>query len=268
MACRFVVSRAVLRVAPVAVLTAPYVDYYIDPRVSIENQMVAIKLTYFDVRPAHALSQASTVTSVLSLPQVRGRAEPIRLAMVVGNIPFEDNRLSFPDFGQLKAQGKITPPGCCGTHNVPVMEVDGTPLTQSLAMFVFVGKLAKLYPDEPFAAAKVDEAIQYIGGDIGDGLIGPTLFMPEEEKAKARAKLSTETLPPKLKVLDDILATSESGFLVGDSLTIADLHLFYTSMWIGTLDGIPAEVLGAFPHINKHAAKVGEFPAIKERYGK
>jgi hypothetical protein len=39
--------------------------------------------------------------------QMPGRAEPIRVAFHIGGVPFEDERLSFPDFGAAKAAGKF-----------------------------------------------------------------------------------------------------------------------------------------------------------------
>jgi prostaglandin-H2 D-isomerase / glutathione transferase len=43
-----------------------------------------------------------------------------------------------------------------------VIEVDGETLTQSNTMLRYAGKLAKLYPEDPFEAAKVDEFIDII----------------------------------------------------------------------------------------------------------
>ena len=74
------------------------------------------KLTYFDIDGA--------------------RAEPIRIAFHAAGIPFEDNRISFTEFGEQRTGIRFTA--------VPVMEIDGAQVTQSNALSRYVGKLADL----------------------------------------------------------------------------------------------------------------------------
>lgn len=55
-----------------------------------------------------------------------GRAGPVRLALHIGGIAFEDHRFTFPEFAEFR---KTTPFG-----QVPTLEVDGLHLTQCDAM--------------------------------------------------------------------------------------------------------------------------------------
>src|SRR5271169_6432198 len=80
--------------------------------------MSKLKLTYFDVHG--------------------GRGEPARLALSIGGIPFEDDRVAPSNWPSRKAD---TPFGA-----LPVLEVDGKAVSQSNAINRYVGKLADLYP--------------------------------------------------------------------------------------------------------------------------
>ena len=56
-----------------------------------------------------------------------------------------------------------------------------------------------------------------------------------------------------------------TGFLVGDKLTVADLHLYVLCNWIGmgTLDGISKDVILQFPNITALVKKINEMEAVK-----
>jgi prostaglandin-H2 D-isomerase / glutathione transferase len=75
--------------------------------------MPKLKLTYFDFHG--------------------GRGEPARLALSIGGIPFEDDRVAPSDWQRRKPD---TPFGA-----LPVLEVDGRALAQSNAINHYVGTL-------------------------------------------------------------------------------------------------------------------------------
>ena len=121
--------------------------------------MSKLKLTYFDFHG--------------------GRGEPARLALSIGEIPFEDDRVPPAEWEGRKAQ---TPFGA-----LPVLERDGQVVAQSNAINRYVGKLADLYPSDPWQAALCDEVMGAVE-DIGTK-IGATLFLPEEQKKAWREEL-------------------------------------------------------------------------------
>jgi glutathione S-transferase len=96
--------------------------------------MPKLKLTYFDFHG--------------------GRGEPARLALSIGGIPFEDDRVAPSDWPARKAD---TPFGA-----LPVLEVDGQALAQSNAINRYVGTLTDLYPSGAcrFACDEVMEAVR------------------------------------------------------------------------------------------------------------
>lgn len=76
--------------------------------------MDTLKLTYFDFSG--------------------GRAEPARLALYIGGIPFEDIRIAPGDYPEVR---KTTP-----LNRVPTLHIDGLQVTQSDTITRFVGKLS------------------------------------------------------------------------------------------------------------------------------
>merc|ERR1719229_2125384 len=76
------------------------------------------------------------------------RAECVRVCLFMHDVPFEDKRVGYDE---LYESGTLT----FGTF--PALEVDGRPIAQTHAIAVFAGKLAGLYPCDPWMQAKVDE---------------------------------------------------------------------------------------------------------------
>ncbi len=99
-----------------------------------------------------------------------GRGEPARLALSIGGIPFEDDRVAPSDWLARKPD---TPFG-----TLPVLEVDGQTLAQSNAINRYVGKLTDLYPSDAWQAALCDEVMEAVE-DINTKLAA-TFFLPEE----------------------------------------------------------------------------------------
>ena len=85
------------------------------------------KLTYFDLA---------------------GKAEATRIMFDIAKIKWEDERLSHTDFSSIK--------DCLPNGQVPVLEVNGEVYCQSGAIFRYASKLAKLYPEDPLEALRVD----------------------------------------------------------------------------------------------------------------
>lgn len=151
----------------------------------------------------------------------------------------------------------------CG--QVPLLEVDGKPLSQSQAIATFCAKLAGLYPTDPFEAAKCDEVTQLVLQDIRERTISPAMREPDaEKKAAMRKELGEEKLPAKFKILESFL--QPSGFFVGDSITIADLHAYVMLNWIGmgVLDGVTNQCVLDCPGLVKLLGLINETPAVAE----
>ena len=203
--------------------------------------MPKLKLTYFDFHG--------------------GRGEPARLALSMGGISFEDDRLPPSDWQRRKPD---TPFGA-----LPVLEVDGQTLAQSNAINRYVGKLTDLYPSDAWQAALCDEVMEAVE-DINTKLAA-TFFLPEEEK-KTQRKGAGRRAAPLLS--HQAAATARSTWrplLRCGPLTVADLKVF---VWIrhlksGVLDHVPADLPDRVaPKLVEHYERVKNDPRVQAYYAR
>jgi glutathione S-transferase len=177
-------------------------------------------------------------------------------------VAFEDIHVQPDRFQEQKVAGQL-PFG-----SLPVLDVqtrEGTvSAAQSNAILRFAGRRAGLYPmDDPVRALKVDEAL-----DLGEDLyhvIAPSIDEQDAERRLAmRRILAEETLPRWVGFLERLLvANGCTGFVVGATLTVADLKLYWVvdKLTNSTLDGIPKSLLDGFPAVTawrKNVAAVRE----------
>jgi glutathione S-transferase len=216
-----------------------------------------IKLTYFDIE---------------------GAGEPTRLALALSETKYEDVRIKFPEWKDLKPK---TPYG-----NLPVMEIDDGPVkTQSGAMLRWVGAECSdtLYPRDKLY--DIEEAIGVIG-DLQKAW-EPCLYLamrpqafgyeedfPKTEKGKEliksmREKFVKNDLPNYLGRIEGLIDKSGGKWLVaGDHPTIADcmavaLLRGYTR---GHIDHIDTKCLETNPKIVDYCKRFCDLPQIKGRY--
>ena len=201
--------------------------------------MAKLKLTYFDFHG--------------------GRGEPARLALSIGGIPFADDRVTPSNWPSRKAD---TPFGA-----LPVLEVDGKTVSQSNAINRYVGKLADLYPSDPWQAALCDEVMEAVE-DIGTK-IGATFALPEERKKAQREELVAGPIPFYLTRLEQRLEAHGARYFAADRLTVADLKVF---VWIRhlrsrALDHVPADLADSVaPKLVEHYERIKSDSRVKAYY--
>jgi glutathione S-transferase len=202
--------------------------------------MAKLKLTYFDFHG--------------------GRGEPARLALSIGGIAFEDERVAPADWAKRKPTTRF--------GAMPILEVDGASATQSNAINRYVGKLAKLYPTDPWQALLCDEvmdAVEDISTKVS-ATIGP---MNEDERKARREALADGPIKLYLTRLEGLLVEHGGEYFADGRLTVADLKVF---VWIrqlksGRLDHIPADLPDRVaPKLVEHFARVKNHPGIKAYY--
>mmetsp|Transcript_73646 Transcript_73646/g.158008 ORF Transcript_73646/g.158008 Transcript_73646/m.158008 type:complete len:255 (-) Transcript_73646:12-776(-) len=193
--------------------------------------------------------------------------EPIRLALAVGGLQFEDKRIARKgeEWQQLKKAG------LCPFEQLPVLVVDeDLVISQSNGILRYVGMLTDLYPvQDPLKAGKVDEIL----GVIQDFKVRmfPSINQQNlEQKKKMRQRLSVDVLPrwfdylERALVENDVCFASENGFCIGDKLTIADLALSCFLGWFqsGAFDGIPETILDSYPRLTMVLQSVAAVPKV------
>ena len=156
-----------------------------------------------------AVRPAATPTIALHYFDIQGPAEPARLALVVGGVPFEDVRYDRERMLKAKEAGEL-PYG-----QLPLLYVDGKCLAQSLAISEWCARQAGLVPADSFEQvssyavmrhatphsstpcthythaeqAKIFEVVQYISQDVRERVIAPTMREPDAAKKAAQRKM-------------------------------------------------------------------------------
>ncbi len=200
--------------------------------------MAHYKLTYFDVDG--------------------GRGEPVRIALHAAGIDFEDVRVSFPEFMEMRGNLRF--------HCLPVLQIDGIEVTQSNAMCRYVGRLSGLYPENALQALYCDEAL----GAVEDVLhqVVHTFGLQDEELRIAREKLVDGWLSIYLKGLNEMLDRG-GDYFADKRLTVADLKVFGLTRWLmsGDLDHVPKDMVQRLaPRLVEHEGRVSSDPVVTGYY--
>jgi glutathione S-transferase len=188
-----------------------------------------------------------------------GRGEPARLALAIAGIPFEDDRVSFQDWPRRKSETPF--------HAVPVLEADGRALTQSNAINRYIGRMANLYPSDPWQAALCDEVMDAVE-DIGTQIVA-TFNLPDDEKKLRREALVAGPIPLYLSRLGQRLDANGARYFADNRLTVADLKVFVWVRYLksGNLDHVPSDLPDrAAPEIAAHCSRIEEHPRVKAYY--
>ena len=185
------------------------------------------------------------------------RAEIARLSLFIGNIEFEDVRITSDEFQRVKSNGQLDNGIKIPFNQLPCLVVDNVSIAQTGGIARFCGKLANLYPqNDNLKAAKIDQFID-IATDLTE-LISKT-------KVEDRKNLSVGELTRKLSILNKSMELS-NGYLVGNTISIADIAIWRLMGWItsGSLDGIPLDVLKDHNNISKICLLVDKHPKVNE----
>ncbi len=189
-----------------------------------------------------------------------GRAEPVRIALHLAQVPFSDKRIDFPTFGALKAAGTF-PLG-----SVPVLSVDGLVLGQTAAMLRYAARLGdgSLYPSDAFEAFIVDSVIDSFNDTLSAALV-PSFYEADiEKKIAMRRAFVAGPMARVFNYVESLLARSGGPFLTGPTMSIADIMIAnqIAQMKSGRLDGITTDDLTPFPRILALSAAYESEPRI------
>ncbi|ELK13701.1 Glutathione-requiring prostaglandin D synthase [Pteropus alecto] len=179
---------------------------------------------------------------------MRGRAEIIRYIFAYSDIKYEDHRIEQADWPEIKPTlpfGKI-----------PVLEVDGLNLHQSLAIARYLTKNTDLAGKTELEQCQVDAIV-----DTLDDFM--SCFPWAEKKQDIKEKMFNELLtfdaPHLLQDLDTYLGEKE--WFIGNSVTWAD---FYWEICSTTLLVFKPDLLDIHPRLVTLRKKVQAIPAIAD----
>eukprot|EP01084_Bolivina_argentea_P238222 400223_1 len=201
-----------------------------------------------------------------------GRAHPIRLALVLGGIAFEDEFIEGAEHKATKAAGGRR---WSGLPELVIYDAEGKEVTtigQSYAMLRYVGTITGIYPSNALQRAFVDELLDSLN-DAKKSL----MFNGEKDKEKQKAM--REAIIAKdgaltywlnkfvLRLEENEKRGNTNGFIVGNSVTIADLALAssFETLVSGFWDHIPKDLFSKnFPKLQTFIDTVFSIPVIKE----
>lgn len=183
---------------------------------------------------------------------VTGLAEAVRLALVVGGVPFEDERLDQAGVDAKRAAGEL-PYG-----QVPVLEVDGAVYGQSNALLRYVGGLTGLYPRESAVDALTVDGVM----DAMQDIIVLCFF---DATPKGRAGF-VEKIPRFFGPVDRMLEKSGGPFLLGEIMSVADLKVYSVARILAggmKVEHVPEDCLQEYKAVQRLVETVGENEKVK-----
>lgn len=187
----------------------------------------------------------------------QGRAETARLALTIGEIPFEDERLSREQWIELKPN---TPYG-----SVPIATVNDRVFAQSNAILRYCGKIAGLYPEDPEEAMFVDEVI-----DVCEDAVKAFFSFRTDDKEALKAhreKMVAEDFPRYWGGVEKRLGMLGDGtFVLGEKMTIADIFIYVSFGFIlsGSMEFVDASVVEKFEKLMKVYQAIRDLPKVEE----
>jgi len=203
-------------------------------------------------------SDAMPNTYKLTYFNMTGRGETIRLIFAAAGVPFEDVRIDNAAWESIKP---TTPWG-----GVPVLEVNGKAVIgQSMSVARFAARETGLDGKTSLEQALVDSVSESIN-ELKEKLYTAFKTPDEANKAIAMNDYVANTLPNYLTNIDRFFGANNGGkgFLVGDKLTWADLHLMATFEAIRQLAPQATDKLAKFPHLEQLVVRVAATPKVAE----
>ena len=149
----------------------------------------------------------------------RGRAEISRLILAAADQKYEDVRYERDEWSTHKPQMPL--------GQIPVLEVDGVKLVQSLSIARFLAKQFHLAGKDNFEQAKVDAVVDTID-DAAMKLKPIGMEQDEAKKQEFIKKYFSEDIPINFQNLEVLhkLYGNGSPYFVGNQLTWADLRFY------------------------------------------
>eukprot|EP00039_Didymoeca_costata_P024377 m.10130 g.10130 ORF g.10130 m.10130 type:complete len:231 (+) comp4205_c0_seq1:105-797(+) len=205
---------------------------------------------------------------------LRGRGEPIRLALHASKTAFKEVQMDYKEMKQKSGTEEV-PFG-----QLPVYTDEHGTLCQMDAILRHVGRIGGLYGESSFTTADLGKIDMVLGG-VEDCRKAYTNLIYQDklsDEAKAKYKkghLDTESMTERtggahFQYLENMLARStsigSSGFFVSEKLSIADIQLF-DLVDLHLRPALFPEDMKAFPKLMALHAKISGHPGVAEYLG-
>jgi len=199
--------------------------------------------------------------------KVPGKAEPIRLALHMSGLNWEDCHVTGETWGQKKMELLKTFPQA----NIPLLEINGQHFVETRAILRYIGAMGNLIPSSPLSQLVMDESLNFTE-ELFNSFV-PTMFASyENENAKLEARKALCVAGGKLytciEKFERYVANLNGNFVCGATVSVADLFMFCTFRLLvcGMFDGFDKNLYDNFPAITAYSKKVAQIPAVASRY--
>lgn len=189
---------------------------------------------------------------------LNGKALPLRLALHISDIEFEDVRhpLDSTDYKTLAPLGQM-----------PFLKMDGDAyLCQSTAILLYLASITDLGFKDGLSQSRIIE-VAGIADDILLKVFDTLTIQNEADKLKKRQEICEDVLPGMFERFEKLLVKNGKGsFSVGDKLSLADLIVFALVDFLkcGFVDGLDLKMTDAYKTITGIYTKVGALPKVQE----
>uniref|UniRef100_A0A183UX38 Glutathione transferase n=1 Tax=Toxocara canis TaxID=6265 RepID=A0A183UX38_TOXCA len=194
----------------------------------------------------------------------RGRGEHIRHILRVAGVPFDDVILTPESWPQYKDDMPL--------GQVPVLEVDGIKIAQSVAIARFLGHKFRNAFLELDGRNEVENAqLDMIADLISDALNADgikqwpyvLLGVIKEDKVEYFKERVEPALTAFAPLIEKFLANNNKyGVLIGDKETWVDI--FVAEFFSKFIDFGREDCLNAYPHILAHIRRIHSLPPIRD----
>jgi len=191
------------------------------------------------------------MTYKLTYFNITGRAEPIRFLLAYLNVDYEDNRFEREQWPSIKP---TMPFG-----QVPVLEIDGKVVNQSVAISRYLAKKAGLTGNNEWETLLIDVAIDNIY-EMRQEIIKYNYEQNAEIKSKMYDSLINETIPFYVDRFEKNVSDNNGYFLNG-KLSWPDLYFVSILDYLYSI--IKVDLIVGRPYLTALKQKVLDIPQIK-----
>jgi len=189
----------------------------------------------------------------------RGRGEFIRYIFALAEVPYEDHTITYEDWPNHKAEMPF------GT--MPLLDIDNGRewIGQSLTIARYLARRFGFAGKNMLDQAKADMYAEGIADVVNTSeAFLMSLFMNSPEKDDVFRNWKTKSIVPFLERYEKFLKANNSGWLVGDSVTWADLYLAEFLDRLNMWDP-DHHVLDHYPSLHALVDRVNHIPQIAQR---
>ena len=201
-----------------------------------------------------------------------GLEGPIRLALKIAGIKFEDRRIPVDRWPAIK---HTSPNG-----NLPLLTVNGKVMPQTFAIMRYLGTKYGLQPTDAEECYRVDEVIETCTDVLNTYIKSFEMFMRPEKFGwenstadqrtalvkKLREGACSGPLPRAMENLGRVLGLS--GILISRKVTVGDLYAYCTlrNIKLGWISDIPKEIFFEVGNLVNFMEEMEKLPEIQDHF--